>query len=331
MRALVTGGAGFIGSHLVDRLISIGWRVDVIDDLSTGKRDNMPSGVSTNFDFFHGPVYEKSPWQNDAALKADVIFHLAATVGVQRVMENPIFASAGNVNTTFNIMTLAQRYKKPILIASSSEVYGRRGPEPLTEDMDLHIGPELRWGYAAGKLFDEFSALAHHKQSGLPVVVARLFNTIGPRQVGTYGMVVPRMIQAALDHKPIEVYGSGAQRRSFAWVEQTVMQLESLIQNPGAYGQVVNVGSEEDTSIHSLAIHIQNTVRIQSGYFAEIHKISPDRSWNEIYYRKPSVERLSALCGGKMTPMPIDIMISNLVRLELAKRGLPNQVFVCTT
>lgn len=327
MRALVTGGAGFIGSHLAESLVSRGWKVDIIDDLSTGDMANIPSFMHAKVGFYKGRVNSKSPWQREAAVAADVIFHLAAVVGVRRVVSDPFETISLNTQATLNILELAREFRKPILIASSSEVYGRRDDERLlTEDMDLHIGTEPRWGYAAGKLHDEFLALSCGKKFGTPVVVARLFNTTGPRQVGTYGMVIPRMIDAALDHQDIEVYGSGKQRRSFARVDLTVMQLEALITNPAAYGQIVNVGSDQDISIGNLALLVKNQVNFQSGYVANIRHVPADSNWQDISNRKPSLEKVSALCGGEMTHPSIHLIVSDLVQSAIKTRGETSNV-----
>lgn len=327
MRALVTGGAGFIGSHLVETLVVHGWAVDVVDDLSTGSLANIPSFMDGKVDIYKGRVNSKSPWQRDKAAAADYIFHLAAVVGVRRVVSDPYETIIQNTQATMNILDLAREFRKPILIASSSEVYGRREDDlPLSEDMDLHVGPEPRWGYAASKLHDEFLALSCGKKFGTPVVVARLFNTTGPRQVGTYGMVVPRMIDAALDHRDIEIYGSGKQRRSFARVDITAMQLEMLITNPAAYGHIVNVGSDEDISILNLAIIVQNAVLNQTGYLANFRTVPAETTWKDIAHRKPSLEKLFALVGGEITQPPIHLIIQDLVRIAIKKRGEVNNV-----
>lgn len=316
MRALVTGGAGFIGSNLVDRLLSQGWEVSVIDNFSTGTIANLSSSVDQ---FISGDVNSKSPFQCAIAAQADVIFHLAATVGVERVQTESRLAVEGNINITQQALLLAKRTNTPILIASSSEVYGRRPDDQLLrEDMDLHISPEIRWGYAAGKLADEFTALAHHKESGLPVVVARLFNTVGPRQVGTYGMVMPRMIDAAVSgERPIQVVGGG-QRRSFAWVTEVVDALIALMNNPKSYGQVVNVGSQNDISMQTLAIFIQREVEKQTCLPVRPIEYIPYRTdWADILYRMPDLTKLKSLVGAVPT-MPISQMIETLVAQRIA-------------
>lgn len=318
MKALVTGGAGFVGSHLCEKLQDLGYYVSYIDDLSTGKHDNVPFEKNCRMNCFYNGILDlMSLTVATLVSDADVIFHLAATVGVEKVQTSPLDAIERNTQSTALMLRLAAKYKKPILIVSSSEVYGRRTDDaPLREDMDLHIGPELRWGYAAGKLADEFTALAHHKESGLPVVIARLFNTVGPRQVGTYGMVMPRMIDAAMSGQPVQVIG-GAQRRSFAWVTEVVDCLIALMNNPKAYGQVVNVGSQNDISMRTLAIFVQREVGKH-----HIHTLPVDyrpcrSDWDDIMYRMPTLTKLQSLVG-RVPTMPITEMIETLVAQKIA-------------
>lgn len=316
MRALITGGAGFIGSSLVDLLLKHGWYVDVIDDLSTGYHKNLPVGPC-NLDYYYGPIDIISPAQNTYVKKADFIFHLAATVGVDLVQKRPLDAIRRNTEATAVLLRLAAIHNKKILIASSSEVYGRRPSDaPLHEDMDLHIGTEQRWGYAAGKLADEFTARAHHAESGLKVVIARLFNTIGPRQVSAHGMVIPSMIDAAMAGKPIPVIG-GNQRRSFAWVGEVCECLLGLIQTPSAYGQVVNVGRDSDISITALADMIQKTVHRRTGIVAPIHALPYNREWQDIQRRLPDLIKLRSLIGFAPT-MELEEMVDRLVLLKAA-------------
>lgn len=318
MKALVTGGAGFIGSHLVDRLLKDGWDIVLVDDLSTGSAQNIPFHQG-QMRVFRGGVENFCAEESGVLSDCDVIFHFAATVGVERVQKFPLDAIERNIRATQHILEFANNSKIPILIASSSEVYGRRPDDQLLrEDMDLHISPEIRWGYAAGKLADEFTALAHHKESGLPVVVARLFNTVGPRQVGTYGMVMPRMIDAAVSgERPIQVVGGG-QRRSFAWVTEVVDALIALMNNPKSYGQVVNVGSQNDISMQTLAIFIQREVEKRTCLPVRPIEYLPYRTdWSDILYRMPDLTKLKSLVGAVPT-MPISQMIETLVAQRIA-------------
>lgn len=323
MRALVTGGAGFIGSHLVERLLKDGWNVDIIDNLHTGKLSNLP--VSTL------PVYQISIVDlhesyggtlSGLCERADVIFHLAARVGVLNVLRNSRLTIQRNVESTSIMLQYAAAARRPILITSSSEVYGRRtDSRPLTEDMDLYIGPELRWAYAAGKLSDEFLARAYHEEDGLHVVIARLFNTIGPRQDGLHGNVVPRMIDAALSGKPIEVYG-GHQSRSFCWISDTIDALLKLIQEPRAYGEVVNVGNHEEVRILDLALMIKHVVFEFTGKEAAITNIpwnDVHKDWQDIMTRRPSLEKLHNLVGYAPT-LNLYEMIRELVRIKIGEK-----------
>jgi UDP-glucose 4-epimerase len=316
MRALVTGGAGFIGSHLVDRLVADGWEVVIVDNLSTGSMDNV-SIHPRMLQCWPGSLENFRPRQAPLLNTCDVvIFHLAATVGVEHVQQHPLDATRRNLEATNNILNFAAERHIPILIASSSEVYGRRpDAAPLREDMTLHIDPQLRWGYAAAKLADEFAALAHHAESRLPVVVARLFNTVGPRQVGTHGMVFPRMIDAAIAGKPIQVIGGG-QRRSFAWVTEVVDCLVRLIQTPAAYGQVVNVGSQNDVSIRTLAVFIGQELERRGMPFPKLDYQPYGTGWTDILYRMPDLTKLQSLIG-IVPSMPILEIIEKLVSQKI--------------
>ena len=316
MKAVITGGAGFIGSHIAQRLVRDGWDVRIIDDLSTGSMENIKECLNGKADIYVGRVNAKSPWQVEAVVSSDVIFHLAAAVGVKHVTENPVLTVRQNSNATAQILDLARHYRKPILIASSSEVYGRREAVNLSEGMDLHIGPEQRWGYAAAKLLDEFMALAHFHESGLPVVVARIFNTIGPRQRSDFGMVVPTFIEAAFRGTPLQLYDRGTNWRSFAWVEEVADSLIRLVQTPAAYGEVVNVGSEEHVPITYLANMVMFEYARQTGKTAHVlHAEARSGKWNEITHRKPDLTKLIRLTGSAPS-MSVSVMIQNLVKLR---------------
>ena len=262
MRHLVTGGAGFIGSHVVGELLARGDEVYVIDDLSTGSADNIePFKADPRFHYTIGSVM-------DAALvaemvdNADVVFHLAAAVGVFLVVESPVRTIETNVAGTETVLLQAAKKKRKVLIASSSEVYGSSEHTRFREDDDLVLGPPTspRWSYACSKALDEFLALAHHRERGLPVVIARLFNTVGPGQVGRYGMVVPRFVGQALEGGPITVYGDGSQTRAFCHVGDTVRALIGLADDDRAVGQIFNVGSDHEITIADLARRVQRLV-----------------------------------------------------------------------
>lgn len=299
-RALITGGAGFIGSHLVDRLLTGGWAVDVLDDLSSGRRSNLAHVME------HPRL--RATWGSILDVRrvaglvqtADVVFHLAAVVGVRLVLQYPLRTLRTNTAGTEAVVRLAAKWRKPLLLASSSEVYGRGGILAREGD-DLHIGPpsEPRWCYAASKLADEHFALAYAAAKDLPVVIARLFNTIGPRQRARFGMVVPRMVRQALIGRPITVYGDGRQRRSFTWVGDTVDAMIDLMAAPDAVGEIVNIGHTSDISILELARLIKDL----TGSTSEIVFVSardanrPD----EITRRVPDISKLQQLTGYRPT------------------------------
>jgi UDP-glucose 4-epimerase len=254
-RALITGGTGFVGSHLAAALLERGHHVTVIDDLSTGRVSNV-AGLLPH------PSFElvTETIANDEVLdrliaESDVVFHLAAAVGVQLVVEDALHTIETNVMGTGSVLNAALRHGTKVLIASTSEVYGKCVSLPASEDDDVLLGPSRnsRWSYAASKLVDEFLALAYHRQEGLPVVVFRLFNTVGPRQSGRYGMVIPRFVSAALDGQPLPVHGDGQQSRSFLHVHDAVAGILALADCPAAVGQVFNIGSSEEITVHALA------------------------------------------------------------------------------
>ncbi len=261
-KTLITGGAGFIGSHLAERLRSRGEEVVIIDDLSTGNETNIAHLLGNDCSLIKGRVSEVLTAQPELLDGVRHIYHLAASVGVQLVKDNPAATIQNNVHETGAVLEAAHHVNAVVLIASSSEVYGKSADIPLREDGDLIYGPPTgpRWSYALSKAFDEHLALSYHKQaqgsggkSSGGAVVARLFNTIGPRQVGHYGMVVPRFVAAALSGKPLEVYGDGQQTRAFCDVRDVVGALVGLMENEHCHGEVFNVGSEEEVTIDELA------------------------------------------------------------------------------
>lgn len=274
--ALITGGAGFIGSHLAEALLAQGHTVTLFDNLSTGRRENIAPLLGSHArlvveDVRNAPVLDR--WVSEC----DVVFHLAAMVGVQRILEQPVGTIKVNIGGTEAVLDAANRYQKKVLIASTSEVYGKGVSFPFNEDDDTLSGPTLRsrWGYAATKAIDEFLGFAYHQEFGLPVVVFRLFNTIGPRQQGQYGMVVPRFVQWALKGEPIQVYGDGQQQRCFCNVKDVVQGIIALWQSPNTVGQLFNIGSQEEVSILQLA----ERIKARTGSASEIRLIP----YNEAY------------------------------------------------
>lgn len=300
-KVLVTGGAGFIGSHLCEALLDRGDEVWVIDDLSTGRYDNVRH-LKAN-PFFHltvGSILDV-PTLTPMVDNADVVFHLAAVVGVQKIIEVPVDTIEINILGSHNVLNLAARYNKLCLLASTSEVYGKSTRYPFREDHDSVYGPttKSRWSYACSKAVDEFLALAYHSARGLPVIVARLFNTTGPRQTGRYGMVLPRFVDQALHGEPITVFGNGNQSRCFADVSDTVRGLLLLIEHPDAVGQVFNIGNPEEISIYNLAQEVKRLTESRS----EIKLIPYDDAYQpgfeDMERRVPSIEKISRLVGYK--------------------------------
>lgn len=255
LRVLITGGAGFIGSHLAEKLINDGYQVSIIDDLSTGRLENI-QGLRghPNFDFAIDSIMNEVVLDRLTS-ECDIVIHLAAAVGVKLIVEKPVHTIETNVNGTMAVLRAAARYRAKVLIASTSEVYGKGNRVPFREDDDVVLGPtsRSRWSYAASKMIDEFLALAYCREKNLPVTIFRLFNTIGPRQTGQYGMVVPRFVQQAIQGEPISVYGDGNQTRCFLHIHDAVSAILALLTSPQTVGDIYNVGSQEEITIRDLA------------------------------------------------------------------------------
>ena len=306
MRFLVTGGAGFIGSHLAERLLQRGDTVVVLDNLSTGSMENIRHLKSSERMFYHLDSIENRQLLAELVDDADVIVHLAAAVGVKLIVESPVRTIETNVNGTQHILEAACKKRKLVLTASTSEVYGKNTNVPFHEDADLVLGPTTkgRWSYAASKALDEFLALAYWKEKKLPVIVVRLFNTVGPRQTGRYGMVLPNFVKAALDRKPISVYGNGQQSRCFCDVRDTVEALTRLIDTPHSVGEVVNVGNTEEISIEALAHLVKERTRSSSPIEFIPYDQAYEPGFEDMLRRVPSVEKLHALTGFRpQTPL----------------------------
>ncbi len=261
-RVLVTGGAGFIGSHLVEAHLSQGDAVLVLDDLSTGSIANLDAvrdhpGLSV-----HVASFTDEPLLGELVDRVDAVYHLAAAVGVRFIMGSPVHTIETNVRGTELVLKQALKKQKPVFLASTSEVYGKASKIPFSEGDDLVLGPTTkgRWAYAASKMLDEFLGLSYWKERGLPVVIGRLFNTVGPRQVGRYGMVVPRFVQQALGGGPIAVYGDGTQRRCFGYVDDVTDAMMRLMRTRAAVGQVFNIGNDQEISIEALARKVRDAV-----------------------------------------------------------------------
>jgi UDP-glucose 4-epimerase len=309
-RILITGGAGFIGSHLAERLLAEGSRVVVIDDLSTGREENVRHLIgSADFRLEVGSIMDET-LMAPLVDECDVIFHLAAAVGVFLVVHSPVRTIETTAFGTESVLKLAWLQKKKVLLASSSEVYGKRAEVPFREDDDLVLGPpdKGRWSYGCSKLLDEFLALAYHRERGLPVVVIRFFNIVGPRQLGRYGMVLPRFVRQALNGGPITVYGDGTQTRSFAHVLDAVDCVVRLSRQPEAEGRVVNVGSDREVSIRKLAEIVRGIVNPS----AEIQHVPYDQAYAEgfedLSRRVPDISLAAQLVGYRPTRTLEDII-----------------------
>lgn len=299
MNILVTGGAGFIGSNLTDYLVSIGDNVTVIDNLSTGSLDNIVHLQRlSNFKYVNDTILNEEV-MDELTKEADCIIHLAAAVGVKYVLENPLTSIETNIKGTEIVLNCANRHKKRVLIASTSEVYGKHMHAPLKEDDNLIYGPPstMRWSYAAAKLVDEFTALAYHRTKKLEVIIFRCFNTIGPRQTGLYGMVVPRFIKQALRDEPITVYGDGTQTRTFTYVGDVVESLTRLMECDAAIGEIINIGGKEEVSIKGLAERIKKLANSNSEIILVPYNKAYGKDFEDMMRRVPSLEKLEALIG----------------------------------
>jgi UDP-glucose 4-epimerase len=296
---LVTGGAGFIGSHLVERLLAEGKTVVVLDDLSTGSRENLAQVAAHPKLRVVEAKISACAELPELVAAAESIFHLAAAVGVDLVVKSPIHVLATNLHETEVLLQAAAAHRVPILVASTSEVYGKSEKAAFSEEDDLLIGPpqHSRWGYACSKLMDEFLALAYAQERELPVVLVRLFNTVGPRQTGRYGMVLPRFIAAARQNAPLRVFGDGQQSRCFCYVLDTVEALVRLQKTPAARGQIFNIGSTEEVTILDLARRVIATVGSQSAIEFLPYAQAYAPGFDDMRRRKPVVEKLERVTG----------------------------------
>ena len=300
MRILVTGGAGFIGSHLVEALIARGDEVWALDDLSTGSLENLEDLQDENrFHFVEGSVMDGDLVQK-VTDRVDFVYHLAAAVGVKFVLENPLRSLLTNIRGSENVLESAHRAgNKPVVLFSSSEVYGKGTQVPFTEDQDRLLGPTqvLRWSYATSKSVDEYLAIGYHQERRLPVVVVRCFNTTGPRQSGSYGMVLPRFIQQAMRDEPLLVYGDGSQTRCFSYVGDVVRGTLMLADEPKCFGQVYNMGTSEEVSVLSLAQRVKEVAGSSSPIeFVPFENVYGDR-FEDMQRRVPSLKKIHDLVG----------------------------------
>jgi UDP-glucose 4-epimerase len=303
MKILITGGAGFIGSHLAERLLDREDEVYVIDNFSTGRLENIRHLFSeSGFHLTVGTILDEKTLE-PLVETCDQVYHLAAAVGVRLIIEKPVETIETNILGTEIVLKLANKYKKKVLVASSSEVYGKGNHVPFTEEDDRTYGSttKSRWSYASSKVVDEFLAMAYFHEKKLPLVIARLFNTIGPRQTGSYGMVVPSFVQQALLGHPITVYGDGEQTRSFTYVDDVVYAVLKLMEHPQAVGEVFNVGNTEEVSINNLASLVKKLIESPSQIVHIPYEQAFEKGFEDMQRRIPDITKIKKLIGFKPT------------------------------
>lgn len=303
MRILITGGAGFIGSHLAEAYLKNGHEIYIIDDLSTGTLNNLEH-LKRNGEYQEGLfVHVDSILNRDLMIElvgtCDVVHHMAAAVGVEYILDNPLHSITTNIQGTEIVLELCNKFKKRVLIASTSEVYGKHTHAPLVETDNIIYGPssKFRWSYAASKLMDEFMALAYYRTTGLKVTIARLFNTVGPRQTGNYGMVIPRLVNQALKNETLTVYGDGLQTRTFTFVKDVVWAFRKMVENENAFGQVYNIGGIEEISILDLAKRIITACGSSSDIRFVPYDVAFGKDFEDMQRRVPGVEKIQKLIG----------------------------------
>ncbi|HDQ45048.1 MAG TPA: NAD-dependent epimerase/dehydratase family protein [bacterium] len=313
MRILITGGAGFIGSHLADALIRQGEDVTIIDDLSTGRMENIAH--LTGHPQFH---YAIETIGNETVMdrlvsECDIIYHLAAAVGVELIVTRPVEVIERNILGTEAVLKIANRYKKKVFIASTSEIYGKSETVPFREEDDRILGPTTknRWSYSCSKAIDEFLGLAYWKEKKLPIVIGRFFNTIGPRQTGQYGMVVPRFVRQALLSQPLLVYGDGEQSRCFTSVTDVVRAVIDLMRHPGAVGEIFNIGGSEEITINGLAQRVIAVTQSKSKIRHIPYEEAYESGFEDMRRRVPDISRLAGLTGYR-PQIPLDDILSRI-------------------
>jgi UDP-glucose 4-epimerase len=322
MRILVTGGAGFIGSHLVERLLERGDEVWVVDDLSTGFLANLEGvrhhpGLHLNVDSIMN-----WPMMNDTVSKVDQVVHLAAAVGVRKIIEKPVETITTNVRGTEIVLDCCDRHRKPLFIASTSEIYGKAG-ERLHEEKDRIMGSTThrRWAYACTKALDEFLALAYHHEKGLPVILGRFFNTVGPRQTGQWGMVLPNFVAQALRGDPIRVFGPGNQRRCFCLVHDTVRAVMGLLGSEGAWGHPFNIGSEDEITILGLAERVKERLSSASPIEMVPYHVAYGEGFEDMERRQPDTAKIRALIGWRADHTLDEIIDATAEHMRAAARA----------
>jgi UDP-glucose 4-epimerase len=311
VRAFITGGAGFIGSHLAETLLDQGHEVLILDNLSTGSIDNIAHIKGRpGFEYFVDTV-ENEPLLAELIDRSDVVFHLAAAVGVKLIVEQPVYTIETNVHGTEVVLKHANKKKKLVVIASTSEVYGKSDNVPFREDSDLVMGPTTkhRWAYACSKAIDEFLALAYWKERKLPVIIVRFFNTVGPRQTGQYGMVIPNFVRQALAGEPITVFGDGTQSRAFTHVSDVVGALIKLVQEPAAVGQVINIGNTQEVTITGLAERIRDLSASQSTIKFIPYEEAYESGFEDMPRRVPELSKVRKMIGYEPKHSLDDILV----------------------
>jgi len=315
MNALITGGAGFIGSHLAERLVERGEHVTIIDDLSTGSVHNIRHlKGNPKFDYFLDTVTNQH-LMAELIDAADIVYHLAAAVGVRLIVESPTHTMETNIRGTEVVLELAAKKKKRVLMTSTSEVYGKRNHVPFREDDDLVLGPpdKGRWSYACSKAIDEFLAVAYWKEKRVPTVIARLFNVVGPRQTGRYGMVIPNLIKQALSGRDMTVYGDGNQTRCFTYINDALSALVALAEHPGTKGEVYNIGSIEEVSILALAEKIRELTGSQSRIVFVPYDQAYEQGFEDMMRRVPDLTKINRLIGYAPTTN-LETILLNTIR-----------------
>jgi UDP-glucose 4-epimerase len=318
MKVLITGGAGFIGSHLAERYLELGHKVYVIDDLSTGRMENIAHLLSNpqyrdRLYFTRDSIFNQELLLNLVGI-CDMVIHLAAAVGVQYILDNPLSSLKTNIGGTEAVLGLCHRFQKKVMLASTSEVYGNQTHAPLRETDGCAYGPstKARWSYAASKLLDEFMALGYHRAEGLPVVIVRFFNTVGPRQTGRYGMVIPRLVGQALRGETLTVYGDGLQSRTFTHVKDVVNAVTLLMDVPSAEGEVVNIGGVEEVSILDLAKRIIAKTGSKSQIQLIPYDVAFSKDFEDMQRRVPSTEKLTSLTGFR-TSITLEVILDDVI------------------
>ena len=329
MRVLITGGGGFIGSHLSEKLLARGHSVHVLDDLSTGAMDNIRHLKESPAFAYTIESAAAVPMVAELVDEADIVYHLAAAVGVELIVDSPVRTIETNVHCTEIVLAAANKKNKPVFIASTSEVYGKSNDLPFRENGDLLLGPTStgRWSYACSKAIDEYLALAYWNERGLPVVIGRLFNTVGPRQTGRYGMVVPSLVRQALAGEPMTVYGDGQQRRCFCHVKDVVEAMADLMESETAAGEVFNIGSTDEITIFDLAVRIRKACDSDSQILLVPYAEAYEAGFEDMRRRIPDTRKISDLLGWGPT-RSLDEILEDAIEAHKAPQAIAEGVTI---